>query len=453
MNRNLENNKLQPELLNEIDVHERLYSNITLVIFTVFLFFIFFGTKMPFGEKITEAEDIGTSNVFNQAIFGGLFVLSIILLIAKRRELFNLIRREKFLTIFLLWCLITVIWSKYPFVSFKRYIQYLTVITVCLSVFLHVKNYKHILQVFKIILGLYLIIALGTIFTIPGALDRFGIWRGIAPHKNILGQTSLIAVIFFTAIFKNERTLKSKAIVATLIIIGIVLLIGCKSSTSLLTFLILFALSATLLIDKIFEPIGIRRTVSLFIIFMSLLIFISIMWVIPEVVEVAVGSTGKDLTFTGRIDLWADIWEEAKNHLFIGAGYQGYWVVTSAKIEQLYEMYPWLPTQAHNGYLDVINEVGIVGLTLLILLIINYFVNLAKAKQRQMWKWFIIASLIINITESMFIRPKVVPGVMFMFSYLALFFSTVRDTVEDSETENLVTYSSKPSDQPLYEPQ
>jgi len=436
MSESTDKNNLQPEPLNELDPMERFYSIFSLAIFAIFLFFIFFGTRLPFGEKITDAGELGTSNIVNQIVFGGLFICSIILLIPKKKEIFSLIKSEKFLAIFLFWCLVTIIWSNYPLVSFKRYVQYLATVTISLSVFLHVKDSKQILNVFKTILAIYLIIAFATIQTIPGALDRFGIWRGVAAHKNTLGQISLISVIFFTAIFKKEHSPKSQTIVAMLIILATVLLIGSQSSTSIFTFLILFVLAAILLIDKVFEPIGIRKTVSLFIISVFMVMFITIMLTVPEVIEAAVGSTGKDLTFTGRVDLWADIWEEAKKHLFIGTGFQGYWVVTSARVEQLFEVYTWLPTQAHNGFLDIINEVGIIGVFIFLILLINYFVNLTRASQKQIWKWFVLAALIINITESAFIRPKVVVGVMFLFSYIALFSDIYNKEKLESEFES-----------------
>jgi O-antigen ligase len=436
MSDSLVNNNIQPELSNELDPRERFYSNFALAIFVIFLFFIFFGTKAPFGEKVWEAESIGTSNVTNQIVFGGLFVCSLILLVHRKRELFKLIKREKFLTIFLVWCLVTIIWSKYPFVSFKRYIQYLTVITVCLSVFLNVKDYKQILAVFKIMLGIYLFVSVATILTIPGARDRFGIWRGVAPHKNTLGQISLIAVIFYAATFNSEKTLKARAISALL-------------STSIVTFVVILLFSITVLVDKLFEPIGIRKTVSLLITFVFFLIFASIIFIVPEILETIVSSTGKDLTFTGRVDLWADIWEEVKKHPLIGAGFQGYWVITSSKVEALYEIYPWLPIQAHNGYLDIINELGIVGIGLFALLLISYFINLAHAKEIQIWKWFVLAALVINITESMFIRPKLAPGVMFLFAYLALFFSLLKEEATVTEPERRIAYESKPADQPV----
>lgn len=425
---------MENDLIHESQPYEKFYSNFALGIFAIFLFVVIFGLKMPFGEKIWEAESMTTSNVTNQIVFGSLFICSIFLLILKRTELRELIGKEKFFTIFLIWCLVTVLWSNYTFVSFKRYIQYLTTVTVFLSVLLHVKDTKQILNVFKIILGGYLLVALLTILTIPGAKDRHGIWRGIAAHKNTLGQTSLLALIFFAAIFNLKQSLKSKAIITFLIMIGLVLLFGSKSSTSIFTALIIFSLSLTFMIDVFFEPIGIRKTVSLLSVFVFVFLFVLIILIVPEIIEAVVGSAGKDLTFTGRVDLWLDIWEEAQKHLFLGTGFQGFWVITSDKIEQLFEIYIWLPLQAHNGYLDIINEVGIIGMVLFSFIIVNYFTSLSKLKRRSIWKWFFIGALIINFSESTLIRPKHIIGVLFIFSYFALFSDLIKDKQPDSVT-------------------
>ncbi|MCH7770916.1 MAG: O-antigen ligase family protein [Bacteroidetes bacterium] len=431
----MNSSSMENDLINKSEPYEKFYSNFALGIFAIFLFVVIFGLKMPFGEKIWEAESLVTSNVTNQIVFGSLFICSIFLLILKRRELRELIGKEKFFTIFLIWCLVTILWSNYAFVSFKRYIQYLTTVTVFLSVLLHVKDTKRILNVFKIILGGYLLVALLTILTIPGAKDRFGIWRGIAGHKNTLGQTSLLALIFFAAIVNLKQSLKSKTVITFFIMIGLVLLFGSKSSTSIFTGLIIFTLSLTFMLDVIFKPIGIRKTVSFLTLFIFVVLFVLIILAVPGVLESIAGGAGKDLTLTGRVDLWADIWLETEKHLVFGAGFQGFWVITSVKVEQLFEIYPWLPTQAHNGYLDIINEVGIIGIILFSFILINYFTMLAKSKNKQIWKWFIVAALIINFTESAFIRPKVVFGVMFIFSYFALFSDLIKDKQPDSVTE------------------
>jgi exopolysaccharide production protein ExoQ len=437
-------NNVQTVSDKDESLESRFMSFLAKVSFAVYLFFIFFGTRMPFGEKITDAEDLTSSNIVNQVVFGSLFLISILTLIPKRDELISIIKREKYFFVFLIWCLITVVWSEYSFVSLKRYIQYFTTVSVALSILIYSKNSEETIKFFYYILGLYVIISLATIVAIPGAKDRFGIWRGIAPHKNVLGQASLIAIIFWVYLFKSD-SLKIKSIAVALILMTLTILVGSKSSTALFAFIILLLFSTTFITDKFFEPIGIGRTVSSLMIFIAIVLFVSFIVLMPEVIASLLGGTGKDLTLTGRVDLWADIWLETKKHLFLGTGFQGFWVIDSSKLEKLYEIYSWLPIQAHNGYLDIINELGIIGSTLFLLILINFFINVTKLKSRGIWVWFVLAAIIVNFTESTFIRPRLTIGVMFIFAYFAVF----RDLVEqeniemEEETEELQPYNKK----------
>jgi len=112
---------------------------------------------------------------------------------------------------------------------------------------------------------------------------------------------------------------------------------------------------------------------------------------------------------------------EINKHLYLGTGYQGYWVVDNNSVLLLYNKYIWLPQQSHNGYLDIINETGLIGFIIFLGMIVNYFVNLTGLKKVHVWKWFILPTLLINFTESTLFRPGIITGTFFIFSYLALF--------------------------------
>ena len=86
--------------------------------------------------------------------------------------------------------------------------------------------------------------------------------------------------------------------------------------------------------------------------------------IFPDIFNTLPSLIGKDITFTGRTYLWAAIWEVIKKHILIGCGFQGYWVISNKDLLELYKNFVWLPNQAHNGYLDILNEIGIVGLVL-----------------------------------------------------------------------------------------
>ena len=134
--------------------------------FFFFLFFMIFGTSLPFRDVRGEAADVyevATSNVVNQIVYTLLFLSSSFTLLFKRKELVTVIRREKFLTLFLLWCLLSVFWSAVPFVSFKRLFQIITAYTVSIAFFLHIDSSEEIIKYFKVILSVYILITLPSI--------------------------------------------------------------------------------------------------------------------------------------------------------------------------------------------------------------------------------------------------------------------------------------------------
>jgi O-antigen ligase len=130
---------------------------------------------------------------------------------------------------------------------------------------------------------------------------------------------------------------------------------------------------------------------------------------------------GKESTFTGRTDLWVEILKEAKGHLFIGCGFEGFWVVGNDSFMSLYTDLSWLTNQAHQGYLDLLNETGLIGLVLLILMVVFYFKNLSNLRKPHLWKWFVVIALIVNFQESTLFRINTLTGVLFTFSYLVLY--------------------------------
>jgi O-antigen ligase len=72
--------------------------------------------------------------------------------------------------------------------------------------------------------------------------------------------------------------------------------------------------------------------------------------------------TGKDQTFSGRTAVWAILNEHIAYRPWLGSGFGAYWVQlpTSPSMEMMQRLY-FYPTEGHNGYLDVINDLGIVG--------------------------------------------------------------------------------------------
>jgi len=392
------------------------------VAFFLFIFFAFFRTSIPFGEKIENIEDIASSNVFNQIVYTLIYILAITSLISKRRLVFKFIKTEKFLSLFLLWSLLSVFWSDYPMVSFKRWVQICGISLVPLSVLLHVRSADDLFVYFKIILIIYISLTLLSVLAVPGALDRDfpDAWRGIAPSKNLLGQVCLMSLLFWSY-FASRGDHRQRLLAIVFWSLSIILLIGAKSFTSLITGLFIVFLSGSIYLHRLVFRKLIGRVYSFIFISSFYVCLFALIYFGSDILDSILGHFGKDFTLTGRTELWSTIFRETQKHFFAGCGFGGFWVVESPFMSAYFEDNFWIPNQSHFGYLDILNETGVVGIFLFVLLVIFYFRNLLKLGEPHFWKWFVITVLILNITESSLFKTGWISFTLFNFAYIALY--------------------------------
>jgi len=124
---------------------------------------------------------------------------------------------------------------------------------------------------------------------------------------------------------------------------------------------------------------------------------------------------------SGRLmKVWKDLIELQGDRILLGSGYGAFWVLESFKMYILYMTYIWLPRQAHNGYLDVLLDNGILGFSLLIMIITSFFFRYFNnfVISEKIWMYIILAALILNFQESSFFSGTSVVGVMFAFAYI-----------------------------------
>lgn len=400
--------------------------------FILYLVTAFFGTSLPFQDRVTEVDDIGTSNKHNQIIFSTLFCLSALSLIPVRDRILDFIRREKFLCVFLAWCFISIAWSDYSLIAFKRLSQIFMTVVVFLAALLHSDLTDDILKYFKYILAFYILITLFSIALVPAAIDpAHNTWRGLASTKNHLGQVCLISTIIWFSVFRIAKD-KERRLALLMVFLSVVLLIGSGSMTATLVLFALAAISVLLHSDRLFFPLGLGRAFSVMVVTSCAGLIISFILFAPDTLYSAPEMFGRDMTFTGRTDLWADVFRQAQLHVFQGTGFGSFWVIGNEAVMDLYETYVWLPRQAHMGYMDLFNELGIVGICLFAVMIISYFRDLGKQKGPHYWNWIILAVLMINLQETTLFKPRMLTGTLFIFAYLASYTALIKQDVSDN---------------------
>ena len=386
----------------------------------LFLFFTLFGTSLPFTERITETRNIGTSNLFNQIVYSLLFILSIVSIINKKSLVLTLIVQEKYLTIFLTWCFLSIVWSEFKLISFKRFFQVMTSVLVLSSALLHIDSSKTIFNYLKFILSIYLITTLFSILLIPAAIDPVsGSFRGLEQQKNQLGQICLLSLTIWIYSFKSEK-IAQKIFSFLMILASLGLLVGSHSATSQISFLIglLFLLMYYLFMH--FKKHGYGNVFIFYSFFFSFILIFTSYFYLTKLILALPEYIGKDATFTGRTELWHDLLILSKDHFFFGCGFSGFWVTINPELSALYRKYLFLPRNGHSGYIDMINEVGIIGLLLFLILLFDGLRKILKYSNNSQVFLIVVIALIVNFLETTIFSPGDAIGRMFIFAYLVL---------------------------------
>lgn len=84
---------------------------------------------------------------------------------------------------------------------------------------------------------------------------------------------------------------------------------------------------------------------------------------------------------TGRTDLWAALWERVVEWPVVGHGYNAFWAGTRGPSAGIWEAFNG-PPHAHNGYLDVMLELGVVGLVVMLVIVGRVVIRLGVAAWR-----------------------------------------------------------------------
>jgi O-antigen ligase len=131
-----------------------------------------------------------------------------------------------------------------------------------------------------------------------------------------------------------------------------------------------------------------------------------------------------DATFTGRTQLWNFMLDGIGENWVTGIGFASFWGV-GASSPNLYAGldYIRLTNQAHNGYLDLLATLGVIGVALVIIMLAQVLRKTEAFRFSQPWLfrfvWFIVAfSIIHNAMESSLLVPFSIVWHMTLLAYV-----------------------------------
>jgi O-antigen ligase len=310
---------------------------------------------------------------------------------------------------------LSILWSDFTDVSFKRWIRTIGDL-IMVTIILTDHNYVNAsVKMFRI--GAYILLPMSIILV--KYFRNFGVsydytgkvemWIGVTTHKNSLGQLVCIFCLFFLWNYLS-KSVKSRIYDIPIFLIGLWLLNGSVSSTSRTSLTVFIIGSFFLIITKLMKEKTLILNFMTYSFFAIMIIGTTLSQHLfaYNFIPLVIAKTGGDPTLTGRTFLWDALIELGKNHWIFGSGFGGFWIGEYAN--NLWKIFTWNPGQAHNGYIDVYIDVGIIGICLLVIMIFVTYRSIirsisAGSEFAKLRFAIFITVLIYNFTESSFLKP------------------------------------------------
>ena len=370
-------------------------------------------------------------------VLTGLLIYAIVVLSRRREQIAAILKANRALVVFLLYCGISMMWADYPFVSLNRWIRAVAdvaMVSVILSEFHPEEAFK---WTFTRVAALLLPLSFVFIRYIPSLGRAYGytggaMWTGVACDKNALGALCmLVGVVLITRAMsmcskpRQPNRARRLSVVAILLAVVVYLLAIIDSKTALAC----FVMSCALMLIRWYAPAGLRRP-WFFTAILIALIGATYAVLIGGVNNSALTAIGRDATLTNRRSVW-DIALSYTVNPWLGSGFENFWI--GDRLKAIVRAIGAGLNQAHNGYLEIYLNIGWIGLAALLGVIIVGYRNVIKSlrappEMSGLKLAFFLICLVYNITEAAF---KIMHPVWIAFLWATMDVPNPKQTVAE----------------------
>lgn len=367
----------------------------------------------PAGMVSPEAYLEG--NPLNRNIFIILIVTGIFILSRRKIDWSQILKNNMWIFLLFLYGGVSILWSDFPSVSFKRWIKAIGNPIMVLIVLTSPAPVEAVKTMFR--RCAYVLIPLSIVlykyYPLLGRVyHRYSgelFVTGVTTNKNSLGLLCLVLGLFFfwnlLTLWRSKKVYTDKREIlvhVTLLFMILWLLVVADSATSTMLFILGICIMLGFELPFIKENIQCKLR---FLIIVSLCLTPFLLFGFSSWLSSVVNITGHTATFWGRVQLWPEfIGLMGASHL-IGTGYDSFWL--GHRIATLWAKYWWHPTEAHNGYVETYLNLGLIGLFLLLGVIISAYRKICRTLMSdfnygRLKMVFIVIALLYNVTEAAF---------------------------------------------------
>jgi O-antigen ligase len=256
-------------------------------------------------------------------------------------------------------------------------------------------------------LGL-LIAVLSAVFAL--ALPRFGMdpahagdWRGVFTTKNELGRMMVIGGVAWLALLLTGEARRRSWLCALFVIF-----VGAESGSRT-------ALAVASLMTVVWSLVWLfrrrgQRWIPIKGLAVSGCVAVAVLAITSQGFLLKV--IGADSSFTGRTGIWNAVLQDVRVHAWFGYGFDGFWLGIDSRAIDVMRAVGFMPPHAHDGYLDLLLNLGLIGAAVFVLAIAVIARNGWRSLHRQTGTArmfplvFLVLFLLYNISESSLVSKQ-----------------------------------------------
>lgn len=347
------------------------------------------------------------------------YILSFLYLIFLPKRALKYAIKAPLLWLLILWGVISVFWSDLPSLTLRRSIA--MILTTLYGLVLVVRyDFKEMLHLLGYSVCFFLMVSFFLIVLFPDwGTTTYGYevaWRGVFQHKNRLGNISALGLLLFLFLWRQDQKI-GRAIWSIGIGLAVLLVIGSQSFTGI-ALAILMLVGFLTLIFLLKSRRDWQLSYPLFLVACGLGLSL-----IGLYFEEFLLAFGRDITFTGRLPLWKALIQVGMHNFWVGFGYRSFWRGWDGPSAEIWQQITWLPNQAHNGYIEIWLDLGVIGLVLMLLLLLRLLIRsityFSEARYESIiWVQLFLFLIFLSFSESVLMRPNDVYWVLIVYMSL-----------------------------------
>lgn len=380
----------------------------------VWMFIVFSRTPSAWlgGPAESAQASFQQGSRLDQIAFTALILVAVAILVSRSFRWGEFFARNKALTLFICFALISVLWSDFPLITLKRWFRDLAFYLSILVILTDPRPLEAVRTVLRRLGYLLIPLSILLIKYYPGMATQYSPWSGeqsvvgVTTSKNVLGVVCMVSALYFfwdtvtRWAGRHEATTRRILIVnfAFLVMTGWLLYITGSATSN-----VCLALGC-LVIAVAYSGWGEHHRsflkAAIPLAFGAYLVLALGFGMNGQMAE----AVGRNPTLTSRTDIWKILISAHTNPL-LGTGYESFWL--GSRLQWVWQQGAGMINEAHNGYLELYLDMGIAGLILLGAFLVSSYRTICKRLNSfkefgslSLAIWFI--ALFYNVTEAAF---------------------------------------------------